>query len=375
MSTLPGPVSDKTLRFLPILGILAALVLHLLTLSNRPMVFVDEAVTLSRVLSLLNHGSPNGEFDDAVYGDDGAIEVYHARSIYYFFATPSLFGISPSITTVRFMTLLASLGIAAAIGSIAATAFGRQSGLTAAFFALISPGFVYSSHVARPDAVAAALGYLAIAAFLTPNRKPMLAGFISVLAFSAHQRAVILTAALIALLCFDLYRTKSTIQSAMRMLLGACGAVFVLIAVDILPYYEQFLATQALVAKAVPPPAIAHGTGIVMLTLGEFLKLVISIYPFAWPLLLLLLARPFQKLSMEIAPLAVLISATIIMSLLCVHGMVIVKSIFFVPAIDLLFAMLLYYWVNHPQQRWLSWGLGLAFVLVIFMSLMGFFMA
>jgi hypothetical protein len=41
----------------------------------------------------------------------------------------------------------------------------------------------------------------------------------------------------------------------------------------------------------------------------------------------------------------------------------------------LLFAMLLYYWVNHPQQRWLSWGLGLAFVLVIFMSLMGFFMA
>ncbi len=41
----------------------------------------------------------------------------------------------------------------------------------------------------------------------------------------------------------------------------------------------------------------------------------------------------------------------------------------------LLFAALLFYWVNHPQQRWLTWGLGLAFVLVMFMSLMGFFMA
>lgn len=41
----------------------------------------------------------------------------------------------------------------------------------------------------------------------------------------------------------------------------------------------------------------------------------------------------------------------------------------------LLFAALLYYWVNHPEQRWLTWLLGAAFVLVMFMSIMGFFMA
>lgn len=40
-----------------------------------------------------------------------------------------------------------------------------------------------------------------------------------------------------------------------------------------------------------------------------------------------------------------------------------------------LFSVLLYYWVNHPEQRWLTWILGIAFVLVISMSIMGFFMA
>lgn len=40
-----------------------------------------------------------------------------------------------------------------------------------------------------------------------------------------------------------------------------------------------------------------------------------------------------------------------------------------------LFVALLYYWVNHPEQRWLNWVLGLTFVLVIFMSIMGFFVA
>lgn len=42
---------------------------------------------------------------------------------------------------------------------------------------------------------------------------------------------------------------------------------------------------------------------------------------------------------------------------------------------SLLFAALLTYWVNHPQKRWLTWLLAIAFVLVMLMSIMGFFMA
>jgi hypothetical protein len=42
---------------------------------------------------------------------------------------------------------------------------------------------------------------------------------------------------------------------------------------------------------------------------------------------------------------------------------------------SLLFSALLYYWVNHPEKRWLSWLLGILFVLVLLMSLLGYLAA
>ena len=40
-----------------------------------------------------------------------------------------------------------------------------------------------------------------------------------------------------------------------------------------------------------------------------------------------------------------------------------------------LFSALLYYWVNHPQKRWLNWLLGILFGVVMLMSLMGYLAA
>jgi hypothetical protein len=41
----------------------------------------------------------------------------------------------------------------------------------------------------------------------------------------------------------------------------------------------------------------------------------------------------------------------------------------------LLLSVILYYWVNHPEKKWLAWVLGIIFVLVIIFSIMGFMMA
>ena len=40
-----------------------------------------------------------------------------------------------------------------------------------------------------------------------------------------------------------------------------------------------------------------------------------------------------------------------------------------------LFSALLYYWVNRPEKHWMNWLLGIIFVLVVLMSLMGFLVA
>ncbi len=38
---------------------------------------------------------------------------------------------------------------------------------------------------------------------------------------------------------------------------------------------------------------------------------------------------------------------------------------------DVLFSGLLYYWVNHPEKKWLNWVLGIFFVLALLMSALG----
>ena len=40
-----------------------------------------------------------------------------------------------------------------------------------------------------------------------------------------------------------------------------------------------------------------------------------------------------------------------------------------------LFSALLYYWVNHPENRWLNWLMGILFGLILLMSLMGYLAA
>ncbi|MBN1889318.1 MAG: hypothetical protein JW850_15090 [Thermoflexales bacterium] len=37
----------------------------------------------------------------------------------------------------------------------------------------------------------------------------------------------------------------------------------------------------------------------------------------------------------------------------------------------LLLSVGLYYWVNHPEKKWLNWVLGVAFVLVLFFPILG----
>ncbi len=41
----------------------------------------------------------------------------------------------------------------------------------------------------------------------------------------------------------------------------------------------------------------------------------------------------------------------------------------------LLLSAILYYWVNHPEKKWLAWVLGIIFFLAVTFSLMGFFLA
>jgi hypothetical protein len=38
---------------------------------------------------------------------------------------------------------------------------------------------------------------------------------------------------------------------------------------------------------------------------------------------------------------------------------------------SLLFSTILFYWVNHPRERWLGWTLGVAFTIVLILPVLG----
>ena len=42
---------------------------------------------------------------------------------------------------------------------------------------------------------------------------------------------------------------------------------------------------------------------------------------------------------------------------------------------SLLFSGMLFYWVNHPEKRWLNWTLGVVFVIVMILPLLGLLLA
>jgi len=41
----------------------------------------------------------------------------------------------------------------------------------------------------------------------------------------------------------------------------------------------------------------------------------------------------------------------------------------------LMLSVILYYWVNHPEKKWLAWVLGIVYILAVTFSIMGFMLA
>ena len=344
MNSSPIPSLFRSVSFLLVVSLLFVLSAHLYSLSSRPKVVVDEAVSLSRVEALLKTGRAVGEFDDLVYGFEYSREIFNPNLPYYFFAIPTFLGFDPSIGSLRVMSFIAGLMILAAVGVIAARAFGKTGGLCAMLMTSISPGFVLGSHFSRPDVLAAGLGYLSIALYSLDRRRAFGAAFLATLAFSAHQRSIILSFTLGVLILVDVFRKRAGSGVLVAVFLGGVSALLVIFCVDIAPYgsLESFISNQRLVAAAVPPPFVTGRASVIVHTLGEFLALLGSLYPAAWLLVSLFIFRVIRDSSIRRDPLTLIVCVSIFMSLLCVHGMVSVKAVIFSPSVDLLFVSLLF---------------------------------
>src|SRR3989304_1497378 len=179
------------------------LAVHSFPLMRLPSPHGDEAWMASRAWEFVHSGIAFGPLDRGVLD---RFEGYRFFYSWLFTAIQSLgvcfFGL-PSLLAIRFISLVAGFVLLFAVYAIGLALDGKKLGLFGVAFTAFSWPFFFSAHLGRPDIIAAALGFSAIALHLN-NRSARilfsaLAGLLAALAFEVHVHAAVYGPTLIAL--------------------------------------------------------------------------------------------------------------------------------------------------------------------------------
>jgi 4-amino-4-deoxy-L-arabinose transferase-like glycosyltransferase len=136
---------------------------HAWALLRYPPPFVDEAWFANRAWSLLTTGDPMGSLDSGVVDQS-------THGSYFFPLLPLLpytfafwIGGSPSLLSVRLVSLLTGFILCWAVWRMVGFSHTGNAGPLAALLLGLSPSFMYSAHLGRPDILAAATAYSGLA--------------------------------------------------------------------------------------------------------------------------------------------------------------------------------------------------------------------
>ena len=205
--------------------------LHAWSLLRFPAPFVDEAWIASRGWALVTRGEMTGTLDR------GVIDQF-PQGWSFFPVLPTLVDAcvmalagAPSILALRLVSLAGGAALAYAMWSIARHLVGCGAAWLAVVLLTLSSPFVYSSHLARSDVLAAAMGYGGVALFLAAGHQRAwlagLGGLSASLALDMHPFAIVIAAALPVLAVTEFGASLHRFAVCRAMLAGlAAGAVF-----------------------------------------------------------------------------------------------------------------------------------------------------
>jgi hypothetical protein len=227
-------------------GILTCIAaLHCWSLLRFPAPFVDEAWIASRGWALLTRGEMIGSLDKGVADKfSSGWAVFPALPTLVHAAALAIAGV-PSLLAVRLVSLVGGGVLAVAIWSIARRGRDGPTALLAVVLLTLSRPFVYGSHLARSDVLAAAMAYGGIALYLVegPRRVWLAAvgGFLASLAIDMHPFAIVVAVALpvLAVAEFGVYFHKDAVARA--LLAGLCVGAAVWGGIHVYPDAHGYL--------------------------------------------------------------------------------------------------------------------------------------
>lgn len=257
-----NPPYSQNIAFVMLIA--ALLGLHLWSLLRFPAPFVDEAWLTSRAWGFLQNGRCFGALDMGIFDYvDGYWTFLPCLSVMIQAGALRLAG-APSLLAVRLTSLFFGFVLLGAIYWIGATLGGRRVGALGMMLVGLSYPFFYSAHLARPDIIAAALGYLALAIYLAerPQRRGwvgLLIGLTLGLAFEIHPNSSIYILAVSLLLLWELRRKVLRSAQFYGFLAGGLLGAGLYAAMHILPYPRGYLEFNRYAFNATHAPPLLSG--------------------------------------------------------------------------------------------------------------------
>ncbi len=247
LSSIPFPTAKCTRGWLLCCTVVATVVaLHLLSLTRTPPPFVDEVHLVSPAWAFAQTGRDLGSMSiSAITEDDG--RWLHGSLLGVSVQALVIRTLGLSIFSVRLVSLVFGLLILVSVYAIARHLYDARTGFTAVLLASLSPSFFGSPHVARYDVMVAALGFGAVALYVTDDSRgfsprSLLSGLAIGLAFELHPNAVLYLPPVVALFLLDYGWSTFRSRRFWGFLIGGCAGLTFYAVLHILPNFGDVTA-------------------------------------------------------------------------------------------------------------------------------------
>lgn len=194
-----------------LLAVVLCLAFHYCTLLSYPAAFVDEATIASQAVAFVESGRPVGDLDRGAFDDIPGVERTHLYGPSLLHSPLALLRGKIDLYGVRFTSFAFGALLLFSIYWIAIRLRDPNYGAIAVLVVGFSYIFSLSSHLARMDILAAAIGFFALALHLNNTRSRLsidfLCGLLLGLGFDVHPRISIF-GPIIAIAFFQQYGLK-----------------------------------------------------------------------------------------------------------------------------------------------------------------------
>jgi hypothetical protein len=244
-----------------------------------PQPFVDEAWAANRAWGFLQNGRAYGTLDSDF------MQVFPGYWTYFPFlpvlmqALPLWLVRPPQLMPLRLLSFFCGLVLLGSMYVIAFRLLGQRYAVMTVFLVAFSWPFSISAHLARADIIAAALGYGALALYLTPTIPRfwhgLIAGCLVGLAFECHPNALIFGPALVGICCGSEPLLAWKRGDFWGVVSGGFLGGLIYLALHVLPYPRTYTTlTNIFFSSTHTPPLLAGDLNLIMrsfVRLGRFL--------------------------------------------------------------------------------------------------------